>query len=164
MLRRLSLPFLAFVSLALAGCAPKSEFRPEEAVNFAGYRRFGVSPFLDPGGRGQAVTDAFAAALQQTLDDPVDQKALARILAQYKPDRDVGYRAEELETLRAQTGADALIVGRMGPGWSSAAITVIELDTGGPILHALLRPRKGKAFASADDVAREFLRVYSKLR
>jgi len=153
---------VAAAALALAACARRSEFRAEEAVDFGAYRHFGVAPFLDPKGRGQQVTDAFAAALAQSTYEPVDQKALAEILSQYKPDREVGYRAEELETLRSKTGADALIIGRMAADWSYALVTVVELDSGASVLHARLLPKKGKAFTSADQVAREFLRVYAK--
>ncbi len=157
---------LAAAVLGLAACGPKSEVRPEEAVDFGAYRHFGVAPFVDPKGRGQELTDAMVAALAQATAEPVDQKALAKILSQYKPDREVGYRAEELETLRSQTGADALIVGRMAPDWSSALVTVVELESGASILHARLRPNKRgeKAFGTPEELAQEFLRVYRKLR
>lgn len=157
---------LAAAGLFLAACAPKSIVQPEEAVDFGAYRHFGVAPFSDPKGRGVAIAEAFGSRLAQATLEPVDQKTLAKVLARYKPDRDVGYRAEELETIRSQTGADALILGKTDEDWASVLITVIELDSGAPILHARLLPhhRGEKAFTSPEEMADEFARVYSKLR
>jgi hypothetical protein len=153
--------------LALIGCGGrKSQVMPEEAVDFRSYRHIGVSAFLDKSGKGQAVADAIDAALQQAMYEPVDQKLLAQLLEKYKPDREVGYGIEALEAIRAKSGADALLLGRMAPDWSAASVTMVETDTGASVLHAVLRPRgrKKKAFATPEEVAQEFLRVYTKLR
>jgi len=152
---------------ALTACGgPKSEVRPEEAVNFGSYRRIGVTAFVDRSGKGQAIADAIDAIFQREMYEPIDQKALALVLAKYKPDRELGYGIEALEMIRSQSGADALILGRMAPDWSAASVTMAETSTGAPILHALLRPhgRKKKAFATPEEVAQEFDRVFAKLR
>ena len=153
--------------LVVTGCGGrKSQVMPEEAVDFAGYRHIGVSAFVDRRGKGQAVADALDAVLQQEMYEPVDEKALAQVLAKYKPDRDVGYGIEALLAIRAQSGADALLLGRMAPNWSAASVTMVETSTGAPILHAILRPRgwRKKTFATPEEVAQEFARIYAKLR
>jgi hypothetical protein len=153
--------------LALCGCGGRqSLIRPEDAVDFTSYHHIGVSAFTDGGGRGQAVADAIDAVLQQEMYEPVDEKALARVLAKFKPDRATGYGIEALEMIRAQSGADALVTGRMARDWSAASVTMLETSTGAPILHALLRPRgrKNKVFATPEEVAQEFARVFAKLR
>jgi hypothetical protein len=57
-------------------------------------------------------------------------------------------------------------MGRMAPDWSAASITMVETNTGAPVLHVILRPRgRGKkAFATPQEVAQEFARVFAKLR
>ena len=154
-------------ALALTGCSGvKSQVLPEEAVNFDSYHHVGVLAFTDKKGKGKAVADAINAVFQGSMDDPVDTKALEKILANHKPDRDVGYGIEVLEAIRAQTGADAIIMGRVAPDWSAVSVTMVETTTGAPILHAILRPRDRhkKVFATPEDVAKEFALVYAKLR
>ncbi len=153
--------------LVLTGCGGrKSQVMPEEAVNFASYRRIGILAFADKNGKGQTVADAIDSVLQQEMYEPVDQKALAQVLTKFKPDRDIGYSIEALEAIRAQSGADSLILGRMAPDWSAASVTMAETTTGAPILRAILRPhgRKKKTFATPAEVAQEFARIFAKLR
>ena len=151
---------------ALIGCSgPKSSIR-ENNGEFPAHRCVGVAPFIDPGGRGQAVADAIEAGLQAVMYEPVDQKALAEVLAAHKPERGSSLGLEALESIRARVPVDAIIFGRIAPDWSAASITVVETEMGGPILSAVLRPRGGKktAFADPDDLAREALRVLTSAR
>jgi hypothetical protein len=154
-------------ALALSGCAGgrESQVRVDGNVDVASYRRIGVAVFTDRTGKGRAVADAIAAALQREMFEPVDEKALAQLLARYKPDPDTGFGIEALEVIRSQSGADALLMGRMAADWSAASVNMIETNTGAPVLRGILRPRgKRKAFATPEEVAQEFSRVFAKLR
>ena len=152
---------------ALAGCAavPKSKVL-EDAGEFSRHRSVGVAPFIDTRGQGQAIADAIEAGFQALMYEPVDQKALAQVLAATMPNRSAAPGIEALERIRSKTGADAIIFGRMSPDWSTALITVDEIEMGSPILSAVLRPSdpKKKAFTDANDVAKEALRVLTHLR
>ena len=160
---------MVFLTLAAAllvcGCGPKTQIVPEDAVTFRSYRRIGVLAFGDPTGRGQKIADAMDARFQKAFFDVVDQKAVAEVLAQYKPDRDQGLGVEALEEIRRKTGIDALIIGRMVPDWSAAVVTMVEMTTSGVIMRAVVRPHgfRKKAFASPDEVSDEFMRAYLKL-
>ncbi len=157
--------WLALAALTvLAGCAPKSKVLPEEAVEFRAFRRIGASPFGDKTGRGPQVAVAIEAALEGAGYEPVDHKELLKVLEEHKPDRELGLGIEALELLRTKVGADAVVFGRMAPDWSFATVTLVEGETGNSVLHAIMRPRKGKAFASPDDVGAEFVRILSKLK
>ena len=154
-------------ALVVTGCGGrKSQVMPEEAVEFSTYRHIGIPAFIDKSGKGQAIADAIDAALQQEMYEPVDEKALAQVLAKYKPDREIGYGIEALLAIRAQSGADVLLLGRMAPNWAAASITMVETSTGAPILHAILRPRgrKKKVFSTPEEIAQEFSRIFAKLR
>ena len=166
-MRNSTIAALFAAMLLAAGCGgPKSQVLPEEAVNFRAYRHVGIPPFVDKKGKGAEIAAAFDAEMGGGLYEPMDQKAFAQVLAKYKPDRDLGYGIEALEFIRQQTGADSLILGRAMPDWSAVSITMVELDTGATILHAILRPRgRGKkAFAAPEEIAKEFSRVYRTLR
>lgn len=159
-------PFALLTVAALLGCAgPKSKVL-EDAGEFSRHRCIGVAPFIDSRGQGQAVADAIEAGLQQLMYDPVDQKALAQVLASTMPDRSSSLGLESLEKIHSKAPVDAIIFGRIAPDWSTAMITVNETEMGAPILQAVLRPRgrEKKAFADADDVAKEALRVLTSLR
>ena len=152
-------------ALVLVGCGPKTQIIPDDAVSFQSYHHIGIPAFIDTTGRGQQIADALDARFQQTYYEPVDQKALAQVLAQYKPDRDLGFGIEALEVIRKKTGVDALIHGRMLPDWSAAVVTMVETTTSSTIMHGVLRPRgrRKKRFATPDEVADEFIRAYKKL-
>ena len=149
---------------ALAACAPRSQVLPEEAVEFHSFRHIGASPFTDNTRRGPDVAVAIEAALEKAGYDPVDHKELVAVLDQHKPDKQFGLGIEALEYLRSKAGADAVVFGRMAPDWSFAAVTLVEIEAGNPVLRAVLRPRKGKTFAGPDEVAAEFVRVFVKLK
>jgi hypothetical protein len=150
---------------ALLGCSgPKSKVL-QDAGEFPRHRCVGVAPFADPRGNGQAIADALEAGLQQLMYEPVDQKALAQVLATNMPDRSSNLGIESLERIHAKAPVDAIIFGRMAPDWSMALITVNETEIGSPILQVVLRPRrrKKKAFSDAADVAKEAIRVLTTL-
>lgn len=151
--------------LASAACGPRTKVLPEEAVVYSRYHRIGPAPFVDPRGKGKEIADAIEAAFQsELLYDPIDVKALAEVLDKNKPDKELGLGLEAIEAVRRLTSADAIVFGRMTKDWSGASITLVETDMGDPILHAVLRPRRGKAFQSPDEIARELTRVLRKLR
>ncbi|MFI5348144.1 MAG: hypothetical protein ACHQ2Z_01250 [Elusimicrobiota bacterium] len=161
-----SRPLVLLALAAMLGCAGPQSKVLEDAGEFPHHRCVGVAPFVDPRGHGEAVADAIEAGLQQLMYEPVDQKALAQLLAANKPGRGSTLGIEELERIRAKSPVDAIIFGRLSPDWSTAMITVTETEMGGPILQAVLRPRdpKKKAFADADDVAKEALRILTSIR
>ncbi|HVE12369.1 MAG TPA: hypothetical protein VNI01_03150, partial [Elusimicrobiota bacterium] len=77
--------------LLLSACGPKTQVMTEDAVQFQTYHRLGVRAFLDKTGRGQAIADALDSKLQKAFYEPVDEKLLAKLLEQYKPDRENGF-------------------------------------------------------------------------
>jgi hypothetical protein len=161
--RRSPLPLILLA--ALLGCAGADRSRVlEDAGEFPRHRSVGVAPFVDPRGKGQAVADAIEAGLQQLMYEPVDQKALASVLAETKPDRGSALGIEALEKIKAKVPVDAIIFGRISPDWGTVLITVDEMEMGGPILQAVLRPRHhGKTFADPDEIAKEAVRLLTSL-
>ena len=148
--------------MGVMGCAhPGTRVQREELVDFAKFRAIGVPSFKDPKGQGERIAQSINDALQKRMYDPVDGKALEKILAQYKLDKDSGFGLEAMETIRRQTSADAVVLGRMAPDWSEAYLVMFETDSGDPVLRAVLKPRgkKKTVFASPDEVAEETLRV-----
>jgi hypothetical protein len=157
---------LAFATLAvLLGCSGPQSKVLQDAGEFPRHRCIGVAPFVDPRGHGQEIADAIEAGLQQLMYEPVDQKALAQVLATSMPDRSSNLGIESLERIHAKTPVDAIIFGRMAPDWSMALLTVNETEIGGPILQVALRPRhrKKKSFTDADDVAKEAVRILTSI-
>ena len=151
---------------ALFGCAgPKSKVLDDNG-EFPRHKCIGVAPFVDPRCQGQAVADAVENGLQQLMYEPVDQKVLAQVLAANKSDHGSSLGIEAIENIHAKVPVDAIIFGRISPDWSTVSVTMVELDMGAPILSAVLRPRgrKKTAFADADDIARELLRVLATRR
>ena len=98
--------------------------------------------------------------------EPADNAKVARILAEHKPDPETGISLEAFERIRLDTGADALVMGRMTPDWSAAMLTIIETDTGEPVLQAALKPhdKHRRTFTTADEVAAEVLHVLADRR
>lgn len=158
-------PLLLLTIAAALGCStPRSKIIQDEG-EFRGHRVIGVAPFVDPRGKGQAIADAIQAGFQQQMLKPVDQKALAEALAAALPNGGTKLGIESIEQIHAKVPVDAIVFGRMAPDWSMALITVDEMEIGGPILQAVLRPRnrRKKAFTDANDVAREALRVLASV-
>ncbi|HEX4048089.1 MAG TPA: hypothetical protein VH309_09665 [Elusimicrobiota bacterium] len=163
-MRRRSLAFLSVA--ALLGCGgPKSRVI-QDSGEFRGHRCVGVAPFVDSRGQGQAIADAIEDGLQRLMYEPVDEKALAQVLAANMPDRSSTLGIEALENIHAKAPVDAIVFGRVAPDWSRAVITVNETEMGEPILSAVLLPRgpKKTAFTGPDDVAKEALRVLTSAR
>lgn len=159
-------PLLLLTITALLGCAGSKSRVIEDAGEFPNHHCVGVAPFIDSRGHGRAIADAIEARLQQLMYEPVDQNALAQVLAANMPDHSSGLGLESLEKIHSKVPVDAIIFGRIAPNWSMAIITVNETEMGSPILQAVLRPhnRRKKAFTDADDVAREAVRVLASLR
>jgi hypothetical protein len=158
---------LALAALAfLLGCAGGRSKVLEDAGEFRAHRRIGVAPFTDSRGQGAAVADAIAAGLREMRYEPVDQKALAKVLENRMPNSSFILGIEALERIQDKAPVDAIIFGRIAPDWSSALMTVNEMEMGGPILQIVLKPRgrKQAAFADAGDLAKEALRVLASLR
>jgi hypothetical protein len=158
-------PLLLLTVAVLLGCSgPRSKIIQDEG-EFPNHRAIGVAPFVDSRGKGQAIADAIQAGFQQQMLGAVDQKALAAALAAAMPNGGTKLGIESIEQIRAKVPVDAIVFGRMAPDWSMAMITVDEMEIGGPILQAVLRPRnrRKKAFTDADEVAREALRVLSSV-
>ena len=155
------------MALILLGCAqPRTKVEQAGEADFARYHKLGVAPFSDPRGQGRLMADSVNAGLRKLLYEPADPVALTRILVNHKPNQDSGMSLEALELIRLQTGADAIVLGRMTPDWSALLLTVVETELGEPVLHAVARPRNKKqaAFASADEVVQETLRILAGRR
>ncbi len=143
------------VVLALVGCArSRSIIKRDDEAGFGGYRAIGVPAFVDPRGEGQKIADAINRDLAALTYNPVDGKAVAKILAQHKPSKDFGYSLEALELIRNQTSADAVIIGRMSPNWDAAFIMMFETNMGEQVLKGIIRPPgRKKAFKNPDEIA-----------
>lgn len=162
-MRRLPAALLVALSLGWLGCAQsRTRVLPEEGEDFRRYHRIAVPSFVDPRGKGAEIADDISKALQTKLyNESIDRAALEQVLSKYKLDRDQGLGVEALEDIHEKTSADALVFGRMAPDWSSARITVIEVEMGSPVLRALILPKRGqKTFAKAEDVADETVRAF----
>ncbi len=159
-------PLVVLALGALLGCAGARSRVIDDIGEFPSHRCVGVAPFFDPRGQGQAIADLIEAGLQQMMYEPIDQKALAKVLAAYPPDHGTSLGIEALEQLHAKVPADAVIFGRVAPDMSLVQLTVTETEMGGPIVQAVLRPRdpKKKAFTDSAEIAREALRVLASLR
>jgi hypothetical protein len=160
------LPLLVLLVVGLAGCSGSRSRVIDDTGEFPRHRCIGVAPFVDSRGQGQAVADLIEGGLQQLMYEPVDEKALAKVLADNAPERGVGLGIEALEKIHAKVPADAIVFGRIAPDWSFVQVTVTETEMGGPIAQLLLRPRgrHRKAFADPAEIAREALRVLTSLR
>ena len=146
---------VVFAVLAFVGCShSRSIIKRDDEAGFGGYRAIGVPAFVDPRGEGQKIADAINRDLQALTYNPVDGKAIAKIIAQHKPSKDFGYSLETLELIRNQTSADAVIIGRMSPNWDAAFIIMFETNMGEQVLRGIIRPPgKEKVFKNPDEIA-----------
>lgn len=154
------------LAAVLAACAHRgTSVERESDVDLSRYHRVGVPPFTDRKGQGASIAGKVYDGLQGLGYGPVDQKALEKILADNKPEKEFGLTLEALELIRIKASADAVVFGTMAPDWSAASVTLVEAELGDPVLHAVVRPGKPgqKRFADADDVARETLAVFSQI-
>lgn len=95
--------------------------------------------------------------------DPVDRKALEKILLKYKPSKDSGYDLEALEIIRRKTSADAVIIGHMAPDWSAAFIMMFETQMGEQVLRGAVRPQgKQKVFKNPNEIAIAVLKAITE--
>jgi hypothetical protein len=148
---------------ALLGCSGAKSRVLDDTGDFPHHRCVGVAPFADPRGQGRVVADLIESGLQQLMYEPVDQKALAEVLADI-PGRGPDLGLEALEKIHRKVPVDAIIFGRIAPDWSLVTITVNDTEMGGPILQAVLRPVKKKSFSDPADIAREAIRLLASLR
>jgi len=154
------------LAAVLLGCAhPGTKFERRDDVDFSRYRRIGVAPFTDSRGQGRRIAEGINRGLPRLMYEPADMKALEKILAEHKPDRELGLSLEALVLIRSQTSADALIFGSMAPDWSAAKVSLVETEMGDQILRAIVKPggKNQKIFSGPDEVVRETLRVFAKL-
>lgn len=166
-MRALLAAVLAAATLAACASQPKTKVNIPEGQSLGGIRRYGVLAFADPSkSQGRAIADAVEGGLRQLFFEVAERKPIERALSMAKPDKDFGLSAEVFETIRRETGADAIIQGRMLPDWTAAVVSVYETELGDPVLRAVLRPRgKGhKHFETADEVAAELVRVLADRR
>lgn len=159
----------ASLALALAvfglGCAStRTRVITEDGESFQKYHRIGVPSFKDRQGKGKEIADGLSAALQaKVYSEAVDRTVLEQILSKYKLDTDQGLGVEALEEIRDKTQADSIIFGSMAPNWSVARITVVETEMGGPVVRALVFPKRGKkVFATPQEVVDETVRALAR--
>ena len=154
------------LAAALLGCGHEgTKVQRNISVDYSRFLRIGATPFVDPRGHGLLIAEKLNAGLARQGYAPPDMKDIEAILAQHKPDRDWGVGLEALETIRHQTAADAVITGALSADWSSARVTMLELEMGEQVLLAIVKPAaKKKAFADPDEVVAETLRVFAALR
>lgn len=155
---RCAAALLAVLLPALTGCSrPTSDVKPEEGYNLAAYRKVAVPAFVDPRGQGADIGKDLRDMLQALPEGVCDEAVVDKVMAETEKQAAAseGTDLERFERLRFQAGADALIIGRMAPDWTSASVLVYETEMGDVMLRAVVRPRdpKRKAFASPEEVA-----------
>ena len=124
-----------------AGCAhPRSRVTWDDSADLSNIRRVGAMPFADPRGKGLAISDAVNAGLPQLTYEQVDAKALRKIFEQHPPGKDNRLGLESVEFLRRETGADAVIMGRMTPDWSALELSMVETEMGSVVMRAFISP------------------------
>ncbi len=144
--------------LALAGCSrPTADVRKENGYNLAYYRKVAVPSFIDRKGQGAAVAGSLRARLEALPQGVCDPKAVQAVLGEAAKADSGRLGLEQLERLRAEAGADAIVLGSMAPDWSSATVFVYETDLGDQMLRAVVHPadKTHKAFATPDEAAGE---------
>ena len=149
---------LAFLLPALAGCSRStSEIKAEEGYSLAAYRKVAVPAFDDPRGQGADVAKALRDMLRALPHGVCDEAIVDKVMteSQKQASDAEGAGLEQLERLRFQAGADAIVMGRMAPDWSSASVLVYETELGDVMLRGVVRPRDKarKAFSSPEEVA-----------
>ena len=152
--------------LLLLGCAhSKTRVERANSFDFSRYQRIGVSAFTDRHGDGRRIAEGIDSGLRRIDRGGADLKAIEETLKKNKPDRDFGLGIEVLEYLRNKASADAILFGAVAPDRRAVSVTMIDTESGEPVLRAVVRPsgKKQKSFAGADDVIRETLRVFESL-
>lgn len=149
-----TLGLLLAAALPLSGCGSRSQVKSEDGATLSAFHTVAVLPFADEKAQGKIIAEELAGQLRRLGHQIVDANAVAAILAGRKMDENGALGLETLESLRAKTGAEAFIAGRVLPDWSAVTATVIETELGDPVIRAVVRPRdRGrKAFQSRDEL------------
>ena len=154
------------LAIALLGCAHSgTKYEAADGVDFSGFHRIGVPSFSDSTGRGAALADALSKGLLGQLNnETVNRQKLEQVLARYKVETQNGLGVEALEEIHNQTAVDAIIFGRMAPNWSAVRLSMVETETGTPVLTAVVKPADNKkTFTDPDEVAKAILRMFARL-
>jgi hypothetical protein len=158
------LPLLA--AAVLAGCAHAgSRVQLAEGADFARLRRIGVMPFQGVGDKGAVVAKDIEEGLKGAGYEIVDEKLLERAMAGHRMDSDFGYGLEAAADVRIQTGADAVLVGRVARDWSAAFIIMMETEMGDKVLSGVVKPEKKgeKVFKGPDELARTITGIFARI-
>jgi hypothetical protein len=140
-MRRFALPVAAAL---LGACAAGG--RERAAVEVApwadpgSYRRIGVLPFTEPGGRGRHLAEIVSAKLREQGRQTSDVAALEKSFGAIKPDS-LGFTMTQLEDLKRETGAQAILFGEVGA--ESLSLILLDLQSGEEALKARFGPRAG---------------------
>lgn len=125
------------------------------------YRRFGVLPFTDPGGRGAKIAEAVSKGLVAGGVDAVDGAQLETVFKSLKLDRTgSSLDMHSVSEVRRLTLAEALVFGALDSRGGEISVIVIETELGEPVLNARVKARHGR-FESAEEAAAEVLKVFA---
>ncbi len=131
-------------ALYTAACAARGRERAALEVapwaDPAGYRRIGVLPFTEPSGRGRYLAEKVAATLRESGRETTDVAAAERVFGAIGPDS-LGLTMTQLEDLKRETGAQALLFGEVGQ--ESLSLILLDLRLGEEALKARFGPRAG---------------------
>ena len=151
--------------LALGGllaCAEKgTRVEQLEGANPGAFRRVAVVPFSDSRGQGWLMAAKVNQGLSGLGFNTVDLHQVETVFSSLKLDFSSALSIHSLAEIRHATLAEALIFGSVDSSWREATLLMIETEMGDMVLSAKLKPRRGPAFRTPEEVAAEALRAIS---
>lgn len=129
-----------FTAACAAGGRERAAVEVAPWADPAGYTRIGVLPFTAPRGRGRHLAEQVSAKLRAEGRETADVRALEKLFGAIKPDS-MGFTMSQLEDLKRETGAQALLFGDVG--LESLSLILFDLQTGEEALKARFGPRAG---------------------
>ena len=152
---------LALLSLILLACATgRTRVEVELGMDPARYRRVAVLPFTDRRGQGWLISAKVNKGLFERDYNTVDLHQIESVFKSLKLDYSSGLGIHSLAEIRHATLAEALVFGALDSEWREASVIMIEAEMGDVVFTAKVRPRRGRAFTSIDQVAEETLRLF----
>lgn len=130
---------LAAALLGMLGCAgleSKAKVEVTPGTNIANYRGVGVMPFSGRGGR--AFAEELCKSLRERGIRTVDVALVEKEVGKIKADA-FGLTLFQMMAVRQNTGAEALVVGKVGT--KTFSVTMIDLESGDEVVKASFGPK-----------------------
>lgn len=129
-------------------------------MNPGRYRRLAVLPFTDPRGQGPLIAAKLNKGLFERGFATVDLHQIDSLFKNLKLDFSGGLGLNTVTEIRQATLAEALLFGSVDSDWRQASLIMIETEYGDVVFNAKIRPRRGGAFSTPDQIAEEVLRLF----